>query len=457
MQVILNVSFETLPFLTSQVAMQAIDLLVFPRWLVPVEPAGLVFEAHALAVDGGRIVDVLPADFARQTYAARETLNLPTHVVAPGLINMHTHSAMALMRGLADDLPLMDWLHHHIWPAEGQHVSRAFCVDGVRLAAAEMIRGGTTCFNDMYFFPDATAEVAAQIGMRAMIGLLVIDFPTAWAANPDEYLRKGLEVYETIRNQPLLRAAFAPHAPYSVSDAPLKRIRELANELGLPIHMHVHETSTEVDDAVRADGRRPWARLKTLDLLGSDFIAVHMTQLSDDEIADCGLLGVSIAHCPESNLKLASGCAPIAKLVAAGANVTIGTDGAASNNDLDMFSEMRTTALLAKAISGDPRAVPAGTALRMATINGAKALGLESEIGSLERGKSADFIAVDLSPAATTPVYDVISQLVYAAGRDQVTDVFVAGRALLRDRRLLTLDEPAVLAKAAEWRNRIKP
>jgi 5-methylthioadenosine/S-adenosylhomocysteine deaminase len=290
-----------------------------------------------------------------------------------------------------------------------------------------------------------------------MIGLLVIDFPTAWAANPDEYLRKGLEVYETIRNQPLLRAAFAPHAPYSVSDAPLKRIRELANELGLPIHMHVHETSTEVDDAVRADGRRPWARLKTLDLLGSDFIAVHMTQLSDDEIADCGLLGVSIAHCPESNLKLASGCAPIAKLVAAGANVTIGTDGAASNNDLDMFSEMRTTALLAKAISGDPRAVPAGTALRMATINGAKALGLESEIGSLERGKSADFIAVDLSPAATTPVYDVISQLVYAAGRDQVTDVFVAGRALLRDRRLLTLDEPAVLAKAAEWRNRIKP
>lgn len=437
--------------------MQTIDLLVFPKWLVTIEPEGQALEEHAMAVDAGRIIDILPADFARQTYAPRDTLNLADHAVMPGLVNGHTHSAMSLLRGIADDLPLMDWLNHHIWPAEGAHVSRAFCVDGVRLAAAEMIRGGTTCFNDMYFFPDATAEVAAQAGLRATIGLLLIDFPTAWASDADEYIRKGLEVYDhQIRQNPLLRAAFAPHAPYTVSDAPLTRIRELANELGLPIHMHVHETADEVNGAVAADGRRPWERLKALDLPGPDFIAVHMTQLSDEEIADCGRLGVNIAHCPESNLKLASGIAPIAKLIAAGANVMLGTDGAASNNDLDLLAEMRTAALLAKGASGDPRAVPAAVALKLATINGAKALGLDSEIGTLAVGKSADFIAIDLNHASTTPVYDVISTLAYAVGRDQVSDVYVAGRALMRERRLMTLDEQAVLAKAAAWREKIK-
>ncbi len=438
--------------------MQTIDLLVFPKWLVTIEPEGQALEDHALAVDGGRILEILPADFARQTYSARDNLVLADHAVMPGLVNGHTHSAMTLLRGIADDLALMDWLNNHIWPAEGAHVSRAFCVDGVRLAAAEMIRSGTTCFNDMYFFPDATAEVAAQVGMRATIGLLLIDFPTPWASDADEYIRKGLDVYEhQIRQQPLLRAAFAPHAPYTVSDGPLLRIRELATELGLPIHMHVHETADEVNGAVATDGRRPWERLKALELLGADFIAVHMTQLSDEEIADCGRLGVSIAHCPESNLKLASGIAPIARLMAAGANVMVGTDGAASNNDLDLFSELRSAALLAKGASGDPRAVPAAQALKLATLNGARALGLEAEIGTLTAGKSADFIAIDLNHPSTTPVYDVISTLAYAVGRDQVTDVYVAGRALMRDRRLLTLDEPAVLARAAEWRARIRP
>lgn len=434
---------------------QNVELLVFPRWIVPVEPAGLVLEDHALVVDHGRIVDLLPADFARQTYAAAEERLLPTHVVLPGLVNAHTHSAMTLMRGLADDLPLMDWLQNHVWPAEAKHVGRAFCVDGVNLAAAEMIRGGTTCFNDMYFFPDATAEVAVQAGMRAAIGLIVIDFPTAWASDADDYIRKGLELHDGLRQQPLLRTTFAPHAPYTVSDAPLRRIRELATELGIPVQMHVHETADEVEQAVTRSGQRPLARLRELDLLGSDLIAVHMTQLSEQEIAECGALGVSIAHCPESNLKLASGMAPIAKLIAAGANVAIGTDGAVSNNDLDLFSEIRTAALLAKAVASDARAVPAAQALRMATLNGAKALGLDAEIGSLERGKSADFIAVDFGVPATTPVYDVISQLVYAAGRDQVTDVWVAGRRLLHERRLMTLDEAEVLAKAAEWRIKI--
>jgi 5-methylthioadenosine/S-adenosylhomocysteine deaminase len=435
--------------------MQTIDLLVLPRWLVPVEPAGVVLEEHALAVDGGRIVDVLPAAFARQRFQAREVLELPDHAVLPGLVNIHTHAAMNLLRGLADDLPLMDWLQNHIWPAEGANVSYAFCADGVRLAAAEMIRGGTTCFNDMYFFPDATAAVAAETGLRANVGLVVFDFPTAWAQNWEDYIHRGLEVHDRLRGTPLVRAVFAPHAPYTVSDAPLKRVRELANELGIGIHMHVHETAAEIEGGLQSHGKRPWQRLRELDLLGQDFIAVHMTQLGDAEIAEAARLGVSVAHCPESNLKLASGFCPVAKLLAAGVNVALGTDGAASNNDLDMLGELRTAALLAKGVSGDASALPAHAALRMATLAGARALGLEDQIGSLEKGKAADFIAVDLNRPATQPVYHVLSQLVYAAGRDQVTDVYVAGRALLREGKLLTLNEAETLARAAEWRARI--
>lgn len=435
--------------------MQPIDLLVLPRWLVPIEPSGVVLEEHALAVDGGRIVEVMPAAFARQAFQPREVLELPRHAVLPGLVNAHTHSAMSLLRGLADDLPLMDWLQHHIWPAEAACVSYAFCADGVRLAAAEMIRGGTTCFNDMYFFPDATAAVAGEIGLRASVGLIVLDFPTAWAQSWEEYIHRGVEVHDRLRGNPLVTAVFAPHAPYTVSDAPLKRIRELATELGIGVHMHLHETAHEVDSAVQAGGKRPWQRLRELDLLGQDFIAVHMTQLSEAEIAEAGKLGLSVAHCPESNLKLASGFCPVAKLLAAGVNVAIGTDGAASNNDLDLLGELRTAALLAKGVSGDASALPTAAALRMATLAGAKALGLEQEIGSLEKGKAADFIAVDLERPSTQPVYHVLSQLVYAAGRDQVTDVYVAGRALLREGKLTTLDEAQTLARAAAWQQRI--
>jgi 5-methylthioadenosine/S-adenosylhomocysteine deaminase len=436
--------------------MQNADLLVLPRWLVPVEPAGTVLEDHALVVRDGRIVDVLPADFARQSWTAAETLTLPQHAVLPGLVNLHTHAAMSLLRGLADDLPLMDWLQHHIWPAEGAHVSRRFCEDGVRLACAEFIRGGITCFNDMYFFPDATAEVASAAGLRAVVGLIVFDFPTVWA-QPGEYLHKGLEVHDRLKHDPLVRTAFAPHAPYTVSDGPLKEVRKYANELGIPIHMHVHETAGEVEQAVAADGRRPWQRLKDLGLVGPDLIAVHMTQLTDAEIADCAEHGVSVAHCPESNLKLASGFCPVAKLLAAGVSVALGTDGAASNNDLDLLGEMRTAALLAKGVAGDASAVPAHAALHMATLAGAKALGLNGEIGSLVKGKAADFIAIDLGEISTQPLYNVISQVVYATSRHQVSDVFVAGRALLRDRQFQTVDERAIVARAQEWRAKVRP
>ena len=436
--------------------MQDADLIVLPRWLVPIEPANTVLENHALVVRGGRIVELGPAAAMRAAWSARETLDLPDHALMPGLVNIHTHAAMSLLRGLADDLPLMDWLQGHIWPAEGAHVSPAFCEDGVRLAAAEFIRGGITCFNDMYMFPDVTARVASAAGLRSAVGLIVFDFPTAWA-QPGEYIHKGLELHDKLKHEPLVRTVFAPHAPYTVSDGPLKEVRKYAVELGIPIHMHVHETAGEVEMAVQATGKRPWQRLKDLGIVGPDLIAVHMTQLTDAEIADCAQNGVTIAHCPESNLKLASGFCPVHKLMTAGVNVALGTDGAASNNDLDLLGEMRTAALLAKGVAGDARALPAASALHMATLAGARALGLDQEIGSLKKGKSADFIAVDLAEAASQPLYSVISQLVYASSRHNVTDVFVAGRALLRDRKLQTLDEPAVIAKAGEWRNKIRP
>jgi 5-methylthioadenosine/S-adenosylhomocysteine deaminase len=436
--------------------MQAIDLLVLPRYLVPIEPAGVVLEAHALAVDAGRILALLPAAEAVQRYAPRQTLELPQHAVMPGLVNVHTHAPMSLLRGIADDLPLMEWLTGHIWPAEGAHIGPGFCRDGVRLAMAEMIRSGTTCFNDMYFFPDASAQAAVEAGMRITVGLIVIDFPSAWA-QPGEYLHKGLEVRDRFRSEPLVRTIFAPHAPYTVSDAPLKEIRKYADELGIGVHMHVHETAGEVSDAVQQQGLRPWERLRQLDLLDNDFLAVHMTQLDQAEIEQAAALGVHVAHCPESNLKLASGFCPVARLQAAGVNVALGTDGAASNNDLDLFGEMRTAALLAKGVSGDARALSASAALQMATLNGARALGLETEIGSLVAGKSADFIAVNLSAAHLQPMYSVTSHLVYAAGRADITHSYVAGRALMHDRSLLTLDEDEVIAKAGEWRNRIAP
>jgi 5-methylthioadenosine/S-adenosylhomocysteine deaminase len=437
--------------------MQQIDLVVVPRWLVPIEPAGAVLTEHALAVDKGRIVDVLPLAAAKSAYQPRETLTLADHAVMPGLINAHTHAAMTLLRGLADDLALMDWLQNHIWPAEGAHVGRAFCEAGVRLACAEFIRGGITCFNDMYFFPDATAAVVPVAGLRAMLGLIVLDFPTAWAANAEEYLHKGLQVHDAVKGEPLLSTIFAPHAPYTVSDAPLRKVRGYATELGIGIHMHLHETAGEVALAIEQTGKRPWQRLKELELLGPDLLAVHMTQLTDEEIAEAAQFGVQVAHCPESNLKLASGFCPVHKLQAAGVNVALGTDGAASNNDLDLLGEMRTAALVAKAVAQDACAVPSALALHMATLGGAKALGLADRIGSLTKGKSADFIALDLSGVSTQPVFNVLSHLVYAANRNCVTDVFVAGRALMRKRELTTLDEKAAIAEANTWRAKIRP
>ncbi len=436
--------------------MQTIDTLINARWVIPVEPDGKTLDHHSIAVHGGKIVEVLPTANAAKKYRPTETIDLPHHALIPGLINAHTHSAMSLFRGLADDLPLMDWLNHHIWPAEAKWVSPDFVRDGTELAIAEMLKSGTTCFSDMYFFPDVTARVCHDAGMRACIGLIMIDFPSAWAQNADEYLHKGLKLHDELRNSELVTTAFAPHAPYTVSDAPFEKIRMYADELDIPVHIHVHETAHEVEDGMKQHGMRPLARLVNLGVLGPRLIAVHMTQLLPAEIELLARDNVSVVHCPESNLKLASGFCPVQALVKAGVNVALGTDGAASNNNLDMLEEMRIAALLAKGASNDATAIPAHTALRMATLNGAKALGIEARTGSLTAGKAADIAAIDLSVISSQPVYDPVSQIVYTATRDQVSDVWVNGRHLLAKHQLTSLDETALRDKAQAWRDKIK-
>jgi len=435
--------------------MTTVDTLIHGRWVAPVEPDNTVHEHHSLVVHEGRIVELLPSDQARARYTADNEHELDRHLLIPGLVNAHTHAAMSLLRGLADDLPLHDWLNNHIWPAESRWVSEEFVHDGVQLAIAEMLRCGTTCFNDMYYYPDVTARVAVSCGMRACVGLIVLDFPTVWAGDANEYISKGLAVHDHYRSDPLIRTVFAPHAPYTVSDAPLQHIRVLADELDIGIHMHVHETVEEIDKAVELTGKRPLARLQELGLIAPNMMAVHMTQLSTQEITDFAVAGGHVVHCPESNLKLASGCAPVQALAAAGVNVALGTDGAASNNDLDMIGEMRTAALLGKVVANDASALPAHAVLRMATLNGALALGLAGETGSLVKGKWADITAINMDTLETRPLYDPVSQLVYTCGREQVTDVWVAGQQLLKKRRLTTLDDNDILARTHDWQARI--
>ncbi len=438
-----------------QQATRQIDTLIQARWIIPVVPENIWHDNYCIAVHNGKIVDLLPHDEALKKYQPDVFHQLDQHALIPGLINSHTHTAMSLFRGLADDLPLMEWLNEHIWPAEAIWVSPEFVHDGTRLAVAEMLRGGTTCFNDMYFFPDETARVAAEANMRATVGMILIDFPTVWAANAEEYIHKGLKLHDEYRNHPLIKTAFAPHAPYTVSNKPLAKIQMLAEELDLPIHMHVHETAGEISSSIEQHQLRPLQRLEQQGLLTPRLLAVHTTQLSDDEITRLAKSGSHVVHCPESNLKLASGFCPVAKLLKAGVNVALGTDGAASNNDLDMFGEMRSAALLAKAVAADASAVPAATALSMATINGARALGIDAETGSLEPGKAADFTIVNLGGINSQPLYNPISQLVYATGRDKVSDVWVAGKHVVKDATLTTMNEAIIRQKAIEWGKKI--
>lgn len=443
------------PRMNSSLSPASVDLLLHPEWIIPIEPAGITLIDHALVIDDGKILDLLPHAQAIRQYRPRETHRLPGQVVLPGLVNTHTHAAMSLLRGYADDMPLMSWLRDRIWPAETRCLSADFVRAGTLLACAEMLRGGVTTFNDMYFFPDAAIDAIRQSGMRAAIGLAVLEFPTPYASDAEDYLSKGLAARDAHKNDPLLSFCLAPHAPYTVSDRSFEKIAMLAAQLEISIHTHVHETRSEIDESIRQYGMRPIERLRQLGLLGPQLIAVHAVHLNDAEIDLLGHHGCHVAHCPTSNLKLGSGISPLAKLHARGINVGLGTDSAASNNRLDLFQEIRHAALLAKGASEDASAFSAHAALAAATLGGARALGLDDRIGSLRPGKAADLCAVKLDDWLLQPCFDPASHLVYAAGREQVTHTWVAGKPRQKDGLPLAIDLAQLLAEVRLWQARL--
>ena len=431
--------------------------IIQPEWVITVNSEFEILTNYAVVIEKDVISNILPIDEISEysNLTSAEIVNLPGQALMPGMINTHTHAAMSLFRGLADDLPLMEWLNNHIWPAEGQWITPQFIAEGTELACAEMVRSGTTCFNDMYFHPDITARCAQKIGIRAVVGLIVLDFPTVWANNADEYLNKGMAVNDELKDLDLISGAFAPHAPYTVSDNPLEKIAMYSNELDIPVHMHIHETAFEVYDAEKNTGMRPLERLDQLNLLTPNLIAVHMTEINESEIERLAEAGVNIAHCPESNQKLASGICPIVQMKNNGINVSLGTDGAASNNDLDMFLEMRSAALQAKVQSSSASSCAAREAIEMATINGAKALGQSDLIGSIEIGKKADLVSIDLNQINTMPVYDPVAQIVYSMNSRQVDNVWINGILKLSDGKFQDLDPHSIIKRAGEWGQKI--
>ncbi|GAA6134328.1 TRZ/ATZ family hydrolase [Oceaniserpentilla sp. 4NH20-0058] len=429
--------------------------LITPKWILTLENDDLL-ENHSLLIDQHIIKDILPTTDARETYPSTKEIELPNQLLMPGFVNCHGHAAMNLFKGLADDLPLMTWLEKHIWPAEGQWVSEEFVKDGTKLAIAEMLKSGTTCFSDMYFFPEQAADVAAEYGMRGVFYGPVMDFPTPYGSGPDEYIEKIIKAHDHFKHHPLIDIGFGPHAPYTVSDEPIKQVRALADQLNMPIQIHLHETEFEVIDAVEKTGHRPSERLRDLGLFGEDVQAVHVTQANQTDMDIFHKYGVHVIHCPESNLKLASGFCPIYALQQNGVNVALGTDGSASNNDLDMMGEMHTAALLAKAVAQNASAIPALEAVKMATINGAKALGKETEIGSLKVGKQADIISIDFNDIACTPVYDPISHLVYSSSRSQVDHVWVAGKLQVKNKQLCHFNVQQLMDMSQSWAEKIQ-
>ncbi len=439
----------------SQAGLKSAITLIHPRFLVAVRPQGIILERHSIAIEQGVIVSIMTRAESEQAYPKAKSIDLPDQVLLPGFINTHTHSSMTLLRGYADDIDLDIWLREHIWPAEQEFVGPSFVADGARLAIAEMFRAGTTCFNDMYFHPDVLGKACLETGIRARIGVPLIDTQKEWAAEIDRNFEQGLKLHDEWRSEALLGITFAPHAPYSVSDETLRRVATFSKELDVPVHLHLLETKWDIKHSLKVHKVQPLERLRKLDLLNSKLLAVHMTQLSSQDIDQLAESDVHVIHCPQSNLKLASGICPIADLLDAGVNVALGTDGAAANNDLDLLSEAQTAALLAKGISGNVKAVDAFQALEMMTINGAKALGMDKLTGSIEVGKAADLCAIDLSHPETQPLYHVVSQVIYAASRGQVSDVWVAGQRVLESGQLTTINLEEVTGKAAKWQRRL--
>jgi 5-methylthioadenosine/S-adenosylhomocysteine deaminase len=436
--------------------MQKVDSIIYAKWIIPIEPENVVFEDHAIVINDRKIVELLSHQRAKEIYEARENITLDQHALMPGFINTHTHTPMTLFRGLADDLALMEWLENHIWPAEKKWLGDAFCYDGARLAILEMIRSGTICFNDNYFFLESIGRACEEMKIRAALGVCVLDFPTPYGNSADDYLSKAEKLYDHYKGHDLISVSIAPHAPHTVSDNTFLKVKNFSEKYHVPVHLHLQETADEINQSLKQYHKRPIQRLVELGILSKNTQAVHLTQVTDEEIALLREHQVSVLHCPESNLKLASGFCPVKKLMEAGINVALGTDGTASNNDLDMLSEMKTAAILAKAVSNDPTALNAFQSLKMSTLNGAKAMGLDKKIGSLIPNKSADFIAIDLSDINTQPVYNPISQIVYAANSRQVSDVWINGERILKDCKFTHIDEIEIINKAKKWKEKIK-
>lgn len=431
------------------------DLVIDARWVVPVVPAGAVIEHGSVAVAGGLIQGVGERAAIHAAFEPAGSLNLGEHALIPGLVNAHGHAAMALLRGYAEDAPLEEWLNDHIWPLEQRLVSEAFVRDGTRLAVAEMIRSGTTCFSDMYFFPEVAAEAAREAGMRCQVAFPIIEFPNAWSDSTEDALHKGMALHDGYRNHPQVRVAFGPHSAYSVSRGDLEKILMYSEELEAAVHIHLHETAAEVA-AARAQHGSGWIEmLGDVGLLGPRLQAVHVTQAEPEDIQRLAEAQAHVVHCPHSNLKLASGICPVSALLDAGVNVALGTDGAGSNNTLDLLGEARLASLLAKITRADARALPERRALEMATLGGARALGMEAQVGSLETGKQADLVAVDLGAPRFQPVYDPVSALVHTQAGSAVSHVWVGGRPLLADGALTHMDITAVLEAAGSWRQRV--
>jgi 5-methylthioadenosine/S-adenosylhomocysteine deaminase len=432
------------------------DWIWSARWVITEDPARPLIENGAVAIAGGRIVGVgTRAEIDAQFQAARR-LDRPQAILAPGLVNTHTHAAMSLFRGIADDLRLQDWLEKYIFPAEAKNVSPDFVRWGTRLGCLEMLLGGTTTFTDMYYFEDVVAETAKEAGMRGVLGETIIGFPVADNKTPADALAYTERYLARFRDDPLVVAAVAPHALYTNSDETLKASRALADKYHAPLLIHVSETKKENDDTLAARHMTPTKVLDTLGVFGGRTVAAHCVWVDDADMAILKARGVGVAHCPSSNMKLASGAAPVARMLAMGIHVGLGPDGpAGSNNDFDMFEEMDLAAKLQKLFTMDPRALPATAALEMATMGGARVLGMEGEIGSIEPGKRADLILVRLDRANAVPLYDAVSQMVYALKAGDVRDVMVDGKPVVSDGRILTLDEGAVLEKAEEYRKKI--
>lgn len=436
--------------------MQRCDTLILAGWCAPVEPDDIVLSDYAVAIHDGKIIDLLPAPDARRRYDASVLVQRPDHILIPGLVNAHTHAAMSLLRGIADDMPLERWLRDVIWPVENRCVSAEMVRDGTRLAIAEMLKSGCTCFSDQYFFPEIVAETADDMHMRAMVGTPVIDFPTAWADGAAECLSKGADlVHDPFADHSLVSTCFVPHSTATVSDESFRALRVLADQLDRRIQIHLHESKQEIDNELQNNGKRPLERLAELGLVNASLMAVHAVHMSEGEVSLLADAGVSVAHCPRSNLKLADGIAPIAAYKQAGINVALGTDSAASNNVMDMLGEMRTASLLAKARADDATAIPAAQALRMATLDGAESLGLADTIGSIKPGKWADLACIDLNHLNSQPVYNPVSQLVYTVYPHQVSDVWVAGKHQLDNGALTRIDVDELLQRTSEWQFRI--